>query len=190
MKLLDTGEVPALADQFDQWLARLDQERLARILGNRRTVLAPPWPRRISDLAARLADHESVVRALVRLPAPATQLAQALTVVDGDHAGVSVVHLAELLEAETAAVERFVEVLVDHALAFTDRTGSIVSLVEPVRKVWQAPLGLGAPIRDFLEQSTKEPLRTLARAVGVTSGGRKDQLVDVLAAFDVLTVAG
>ena len=39
-------------------LAGMDEESLARVLGNRAYVLDPPWPRRLEDVARRMADSD------------------------------------------------------------------------------------------------------------------------------------
>jgi len=60
------------------WLAGLPAEDLARVLVNRPDVVAAPEPRSVQELADRLCGRFSIGGALLSLPRPALQVAEAI----------------------------------------------------------------------------------------------------------------
>lgn len=162
------------------WLGSLDASRLARVLGARKDAASPPEPRSVGELADRLQRPGSVALVLPRLALPHLQVAEALAAL-GTPASRDA--LAELLgavdDATTRAVDDVLEVLADHALVWPDGAGQL-RMAGPLRQVWDAPLGLDAPLEELLAGTTSDELRGILAALGVKPPGTKPQRVAAL----------
>ncbi len=175
-------------DEFDHelldWLRGLDEQHLTRVLSNRPEALDLPWPRRLDDLALRLAEPGSVMLALRGLCMPELQLLRALQLCYALSAGDVVLAGAVTcrLDAAKSDVTRTVDGLAARALAWICGDGSI-RLVEPLRGMSLEQYGLGVSVAEVLPRCTVDQLKGMASMLGVPVGGRKQQIVDALLGF-------
>ncbi|MFI1704368.1 helicase-associated domain-containing protein [Streptomyces griseoruber] len=155
------------------WLASLDSSRLARVLGARTDAVSPPEPRSVGEVADRLQRPGSVALSLPRLALPHLQVAEALAALD---VPASRDALAELLgaadEQTTRELDAVLEVLADHALVWPDGAGEL-RMAGSLRQLWDAPLGLNAPLAQLLAGATSDELRGMLAALGVEPPGTK-----------------
>lgn len=167
-------------DHLLGWLRTLDEDRLTRVLTNRRDAITAPWPRRLDSLAQRLGDAAAAAESLRGLPLPCLELAQACLILENP----TLPRLADFLDAEPAAVARRLDQLYDHALAWPGRDGR-THLSEVVTRWWSAPLGLGEPLSHYLNSWTvsTDTLRTLARNLGLPPHGNRRRTVAQAAAL-------
>jgi len=172
------GRIAAMLDLAD-WLASLPAEELAGILATRPDVVAPAEPRSVRELADRLGNRFSIGSALLSLPRPALQVAEAIQAL-GD--GCSGVELAAAmgLPAEDAALADALALLRGAGLVWPD--ANRLRTVE-MGHVWPVPLNLGAPAAALLAGRTAEELRRVAAQLGVTVGRLKREVVEGLAAW-------
>lgn len=162
------------------WLGSLDGTRLARVLVTRKDAVSPPEPRSLGELADRLQRPGSMALALPQLALPYLQAAEALAALG---APASRVALAKLLGATDDQAARelnaVLEVLADHALVWPDGAGKL-RVAEPLRRAWDAPLGLDAPLERLLAGTTSDELRGMLAALGVKPPGTKPQRLAAL----------
>lgn len=162
------------------WLSGLEVSRLEQVLAARADAVSPPEPRSFSELADRLQRPASVALALPRLALPHLQVAEALATLGpapraalGDLLGVSGAESARGLDEALGA-------LTDSALVWPDGEG-LLRMAAPLRQVWEAPLGLDAPLARLLADMTSEELRRMLVALGVrTTGTTKQQRLTAL----------
>lgn len=163
-------------------LAGLDRHQLAKLLANRPDALAPPWPRRLEGLAARLSSHLSLAEASMTLTTPqaqvlrAVQLCQVLGPEPTPPADV-----ARWLGTGTAEVESIVDELADFAFAWITDGG--IELPEPLQSDSYSIYGLGRPV-DVLMGDLPLPAATeMARGFGLPVSGRKRDIAERIVAF-------
>ncbi|MFO7401352.1 MAG: hypothetical protein C0P63_018520, partial [Actinomycetales bacterium] len=154
------------------WLTALGEDRLARILVNRPDAMAPPRPRDLGALAARLIDDVAVLEVIRDLPLPALELIQARLALDGP-AGEA--RLAAFTGVRTGEVRRWLHHLYDRAIAWPGPGGRIV-LAPAVARWCPAPLGLGRPFGACTRGLAAEDLRRAARLLGVPVRGGRERL--------------
>lgn len=163
-------------------LAGLDRHQLAKVLANRPDALAPPWPRRLEGLAARLSSHLSLAEASLALSTPqaqvlrAVQLCQVLGPEPTPPADV-----ARWLGTEPSVVESIVDGLAELAFAWTTDGG--IELPEPLQSDSYSIYGLGRPVDVLFRDTTMADLAQLAKGFGLPSTGRKRELSERLLAF-------
>jgi hypothetical protein len=162
------------------WLPTLDTARLERVLRTRTDALSPPEPRSVGELADRLQRPGAVAQVLPRLSLPHLQVAEAIAAL----APTTRAALAELLGAvdgeRARCLDAALQELADHALVWPDGEG-LLRVVEPLRQAWDAPLGLDAPLRQLLKDTTSDELRRMLGALGIKSGGTRQQRLADLA---------
>ncbi|MFI9723779.1 helicase C-terminal domain-containing protein [Streptomyces sp. NPDC052396] len=162
------------------WLGSLDGSRLARVLGTRKDTVSPPEPRSVGELADRLQRPGSVALVLPRLALPHLQVAEALATL-----GVPARRdaLAERLgaadEEKTRELEAVLETLADHALVWPDGAGKL-RMATPLRRAWDTPLGLDAPLEELLTNTTSDELRSMLATLGLKPPGTKAQRLAAL----------
>ncbi|MFE9424783.1 helicase-associated domain-containing protein [Kitasatospora sp. NPDC006697] len=162
------------------WLHRLDAAQLSRVLARRPDAVAAPVPRTVGELADRLQRTASVALALGRLTLPELQVLEALTALTPAPGDL----LAQLLDAsEGDRARRLDEVLAalgDHALVWPGGDG-LLRTAPALRRFWELPLGLDAPLEPLLAGATSEDLGRMVAALGIRSAGaRKQQRLDAL----------
>ncbi|WP_329135817.1 helicase C-terminal domain-containing protein [Streptomyces sp. NBC_00670] len=162
------------------WLGSLDGSRLAGVLEVRRDAVSPPEPRSVGELADRLQRPGSVALALPRLALPHLQAAEALAAL-GTPASRDA--LAELLGAAddepVRELDAVLEALADHALVWPDGAGDL-HMAGPLRRAWDAPLGLDAPLQHLLVGATSDELRGMLVALGIKPPATKAQRLAAL----------
>ncbi|MFF4381065.1 helicase C-terminal domain-containing protein [Kitasatospora sp. NPDC001547] len=156
------------------WLRGLDAAGLERVLAARPDVVSPPEPRSVGELADRLQRQASVALVLPRLALPCLQVAEAVAALPG----MSRDGLADLLEAthgeRARGLAAVLEALADRALVWPDGDG-LLHMAAPLRNVWDAPLGLDAPLARLLAGSNSDELgRILARIDVKPAANRKE----------------
>ncbi|MFG2993677.1 helicase C-terminal domain-containing protein [Streptomyces sp. NPDC048257] len=164
------------------WLRGLDGPCLARVLAARKDTASPPEPRSVGELADRLQRPGSVALALPPLTLPDLQVAEAVAALGAPATREA---LAELLGATAGgaglALEATLEKLAGHALVWPDRSGRL-HMAAPLRKAWEAPLGLDAPLAELLADVTSDELRGALAALGVKPPATKQQRMAALVA--------
>ncbi|WP_405490695.1 helicase-associated domain-containing protein [Streptomyces sp. NBC_00096] len=164
------------------WLSGLDGPRLARVLATRTDTASPPEPRSVGELADRLQRPGSVALALPLLTLPDLQVAEAVAAL-GTNASREA--LAKLLGATAGqaglALEAVLETLAGHALVWSDHSGRLHTAA-PLRRAWDAPLGLDAPLAELLADMTSDELRGMLAALGIKPPGTKQQRMTALVA--------
>ena len=163
-------------------LAGLDRHQLAKVLANRPDALAPPWPRRLNGLAARLSSHLSLAEATLALSTPQAQVLRAIQLcqVLGSEP-TPPADVAKWLDAETAVVESIVDGLAE--LAFAWITDGGIELPEPLQSDGYRIYGLGRPVDVLLADLTLPVVIQLARGFALPTSGRKRDIVDRIVAF-------
>ncbi|MFF9059191.1 helicase-associated domain-containing protein [Streptomyces sp. NPDC014882] len=162
------------------WLSGLDGSRLARVLGARRDAMAPPEPRTVGELADRLQRPGSVALSLRRLALPHFQVAEALVALGAPASRAALGELLGAADGEAARdLDAVLEALADHALAWPDGAGDL-HVAGSLHQVWDAPLGLDAPLEELLADTTSEELRGMLAALGVRPPGVKQQRLAAL----------
>ncbi|MER7403078.1 helicase-associated domain-containing protein [Streptomyces sp. NPDC000070] len=115
-----------------------------------------------------------MAQVLPRLSLPHLQVAEALAAL----APTTRVALAELLGAvdgeRARGLDAALQALADHALVWPDGEG-MLRMVAPLRQAWDAPLGLDAPLRQLLKDTTSDELRRMLGSLGIKSGSTKQQ---------------
>lgn len=168
-------------DQLVGWLTTLDEDRLARVLANRRDAIVAPWPRRMDALAVRLTDDFAVMEVMRGLPLPPLELLQACLVVGGRPGEDD---LARFLGVRTSEVVPWLDHLYDHALAWPGPDGRI-NLAPAVARWSTAPCGLGDPLDAYLDswRLSPEGLRRICRNLHLPVQGGKRQMTARISAL-------
>ncbi|GFH38819.1 helicase-associated domain-containing protein [Streptomyces pacificus] len=162
------------------WLGGLESDRLARILEARGDAAAAPEPRSPGELADRLQRPGSVALALPQLTLPQLQVAEALAALPAPASRDALGELLGAADGETVSeLEGVLEALADRALVWPDGAGKL-RMADALRKTWDAPLGLEAPLRQLLAGATSDELHRMLAALGVTSPAGKAQRLAAL----------
>jgi XPB/Ssl2-like helicase family protein/WYL domain-containing protein len=162
------------------WLGSLDGSRLARVLEARKDAVSPPEPRSVGELADRLQRPGSVALSLPRLALPHLQVAEALAALSVPASRETLVELLGAADDDaTSELDAVLEVLADHALVWPDGAGTL-RMAGPLRQVWDAPLGLDAPLEQLLAGATSDELRGMLAALGVKPAATKPQRLATL----------
>lgn len=140
----------------------------------RSDAVSRPEPRSVGELADRLQRPGSVALALPRLALPSVQVAEALAALGAPAARDALVHLLGVPDGECARLDTALGVLADHALVWPDGNGSL-HMAAPLKKAWDAPLGLDPPLAELLVGATSEQLRGMLAKLGVKPPGTKQQ---------------
>ncbi|MCX4455213.1 helicase-associated domain-containing protein [Streptomyces sp. NBC_01340] len=163
-----------------EWLSSLDGARLARVLMARTDAVAPPEPRSLGELADRLQRQGPVALALPRLTRPYLQVTEALAALGAPASRDALAKLLGAADDETTReLDAALEVLADHALVWPDGAGKL-RMAAPLRRAWDAPLGLDAPLEELLTGTTSDELRRMLVTLGVTPPGTKPQRLAAL----------
>ncbi len=131
------------------------------------------------ELADRLCGRFSVGGALLSLPRPALQVAEAIQAL-GDGCLKAELAAAMGLPAEDAALAEALAALGRSGLVWPD--GDRLRAVE-MDHVWPEPLNLGSPVATLLPVRTAEELRRVAKRLGVQVSRLKKDVVEDLAAW-------
>ena len=163
-------------------LAGLDRHQLAKVLANRSDALAPPWPRRLDELAARLSSHLSLAEAAQALSTPHAQVLRAIQLcqVLGSEP-TPPADVARWLGTETAVVESIVDELADVAFAWMTDGG--IELPEPLQSDSYSIYGLGRPVDVLVGELTLPAVTQMARGFDLPTSGRKRDIVERIVAF-------
>src|SRR5829696_2330943 len=160
------------------WLRSLGPAGLAALLERRPEALVPPAPRALSELVERLDESSAVLAVMRRLDLPTLQVAEVLAALGGE--AVSRAAVSRLLDpARGHDVERALNELAGLGLLTGD---AALTLVEPARYAFGAPLDLGPPLAALLDPMTADELRVIARNLGSRPPSRKSDLLGVVAA--------
>src|SRR2546421_2827144 len=163
-------------------LVGLDEESLTRVLGNRADVLDPPWPRRLEDVARRMAGPDSVELAMRGLTRPGFQLLRAIRFVVALGGEATVDEVMWWLGARADDVKPVLEQLADRALAWPESGGQVRT--PPSHDVIGIELaGLGPSITEYLPQRTVQDLKAMCSVLGIGADGRKAEIVDRMLAY-------
>ncbi|MEU9338107.1 helicase-associated domain-containing protein [Streptomyces sp. NPDC048290] len=164
------------------WLGGLDGSRLARVLEAREDAMSPPEPRSVGELADRLRRPGSVALCLPRLALPHLQVAEALAALGTPTSREALAELLGATDDEAARpLDAVLEVLADHALVWPDGARRL-HMAAPLRRAWDAPLGLAAPLNELLAGTTSEELRRILAVLDVKPPGTKSQRLAALVA--------
>lgn len=143
----------------------------------RADAVSLPEPRSFGELADRLQRPASVALVLPGLALPQLHVAEALAALGP----VSRTALADLLgvgvsgaEGAESGLDAALGTLGDHALVWPDGEG-LLRMAAPLRRAWDAPLGLDAPLVQLLADTTSEELRRMLATLGVQSPGTTKQ---------------
>lgn len=146
------------------------RERLHQVLGLRPDVLFPPAPRSLGELEERLDDPWSLSRALLTAPLPALQVVEAVVALGGS---ATVRRLMALLGVEESA-PRPVRDATDDVLRWLDdralvvQHGDRVHAASGASAIFPAPLRLGPPLRQCLDDLPARELTSILRHLAVT----------------------
>jgi hypothetical protein len=167
-----------------EWLSGLDKERLANILAKRPDTLVAPWPRRLTELAARLSAFDSVTPATRQLTAPGLQILCAVQMCGalGDVDGIPVAHVAKWLGAPADEVTRGIEQLSELAQAWIDDAG-LIQVPAIMKGHGYVRYGLGQSMSSALSRQTAEQLKEPCRQLGLGIAARKQVAIDRLLGF-------
>jgi hypothetical protein len=142
--------------------------------------MSPPQPRSVGELADRLQRSGSVARVLPRLALPHLQVAEALAALGAPASREALAALLGVEDEETGLeLDAVLEVLADHALVWPDGAGQL-RMAGPLRQMWDAPLGLDAPLERLLTGATSDELRRMLASLGVKPPGTKPQRLAAL----------
>ncbi|MFI6919747.1 helicase-associated domain-containing protein [Nonomuraea spiralis] len=158
-----------------EWLAGLDQDRLAGLLDLRPDVLRPVPPRRLVEVAERLDAPESVHLALSRTPLPCLVLAE--TILVSARSGRPLAGLVGPGADCSALIDRL-----ERAALVRRGEGGELRLAAGLPAVLPTPLGLGPDLAGVLAQVTVSELTDVFRRLGGTGTPRKAVLVESIAA--------
>lgn len=176
------------------WLRGLDEDDLRAVLVARPDTMARPEPRSLSELADRLQRPGSAVLALRRLPRPCLQVAEALVSLGdrvarddlvaflepADDTGTEAGGAPALASAPHTTLDTVLGELAAHALVWPDAEG-LLRLAAPLRRFWEAPLGLNPGLDELLGTCSSEELRGMVSALRLRSpGNRRQQRLDAL----------
>lgn len=161
-------------------LTKLSRAELAELLGNRLDALEAPWPRRMSDLADRLTQPESVDLAIAALTAPELQVLSAiqLRIALGDQEGVPVASVAACFGTTVREIEEVVAKLARYALAWIDY--GVIQVPPVLYANGYRRFRLGAPLALQLSPTPAEYLKAKAAMLGLPTDGRRQELLDRL----------
>ncbi|WP_442814623.1 helicase-associated domain-containing protein [Streptomyces sp. NBC_01808] len=152
------------------WLSSLEVGRLQRVLATRPDAVSPPEPRSFGELADRLQRPSSVAPVLAELALPQLQVAEALAAL-GHVPRAALADLLDVTEPESdRGLDAALETLADHALVWPDGQG-LLHMAAPLRRAWDSPLGLDAPLARLLADTTSEELRRTLVALGIPAPG-------------------
>ncbi|WP_112282436.1 helicase-associated domain-containing protein [Prauserella muralis] len=166
-----------VSGSFAEYLAGLDETRLARLLRLRPDVRIEPVPRGFGQLAERLGGAESLAFALRQLTRDGVRTGQAVAALGGE---ATVRKVARLLGAPEPVVADLVTDLCERGLAWLD--GETVRLPDRLAAHWSAEVGDGRPVADVARSVRVEDLRVAAAALGAEAEGlRKPELIARLA---------
>ncbi|MDT0346599.1 helicase-associated domain-containing protein [Streptomyces litchfieldiae] len=156
----ESSPSPRAAFPLTAWLRRLSVPRLRDVLVARPDVARAPGPRHLDDLAERLGERQSVARALSRLPLRCFQAAEAIAALTALGDGVPRERLGGLLGHAGPGLDAALAELTRYALVWPDEAG-LLHTCEPLRRNWQAPLGLGRGLADLLSEKTSDELLSI-----------------------------
>ncbi|WP_370946021.1 helicase-associated domain-containing protein [Amycolatopsis sp. cg5] len=161
-------------------LIKLNRGELAELLANRPDALDAPWPRRMSDLGDRLCQPESIELAITKLTAPELQVLSViqLKIAQGDHEGVAVSAVAELLGTTDRAIGEVVGALSRHALAWLEY--GVIQVPTGMPTNGHRRFRLGRPLAHELASITVEYLKAKCAVLGLPTNGRRQELYDSL----------
>ena len=163
-------------------LAGMDEESLARVLGHRAEVLDPPWPRRLEDVARRMAEPDSVELAMRGLTRAGFQLLRAIRLIVALGGRTTIDEAARWLGARADDVTPVLEQLADRALAWPESGGRVRT--PPSNEVIGIEIaGLGPSIAEYLPQRTVQDLKEMCALLRIDTDGRKAGIVDRLLAY-------
>ncbi|BCJ37111.1 hypothetical protein Athai_46140 [Actinocatenispora thailandica] len=162
-------------DELLGWLGRLDETELSRLLHDRPDLLASPVPGTLAELAIRMSHPFSAQTALVGLPAPSVQVAEAVAALEVDASRAALAALVGR-DAEDAELANALERLIAQGLVLEidDRL-----VLAPGADIWECPLGLGPSVAELLGDRYATEIHKIADALGV---GRRSRKADSAAA--------
>lgn len=158
-------------------LRRLGPDGIAQLIEVRPDVVGPVMPLSLHEVAARLAQPDSVFRALTRVDLPTAQVAEALAHLGEAADRADLIRFLRLTgDDERAALDRCLATL--QALGLVDEAGTPAPALAGD---WRHPLGLGPRLQDILENWTVARLAAALVAWGERPSGRKRDHVAALA---------
>lgn len=165
------------AGSFGEYLSRLDEEALTRILRVRADVRVEPVPRGFGQLAQRLGGAESLGAGLRGLNRDLITVGRAVAALGAE---ATVAEVARMLGADDEVVRGCVAELCDRGMAWTDK--DLVCLPERLGGHWSAEIGGGRPVEKIGRTVYAEDLKAAVTALGMDATGlRKPELIARLA---------
>jgi hypothetical protein len=166
-------------------LATLSRVELSALLMHRPATVFGWTNRNLRDLAEIWVSPWSMVQSMVSLSRPALQVLETLAALAQ---GVSVDVLSDRLEQTGSATEhrdnvlRALRSLQDHALAWVGPDQGIWISCD-IDEIHPRPLGLGPGVDRDVRHLTVEEIKRILTAVGLPTGGKRDELVRRLLDF-------
>ena len=154
-------------------LRGLDVEALSR-MGRLRPDGCDPRPGSVDELARRLSTPASVAAAVARLDRDALLVAQSVVILGN---GADVGRLRDFVRGPDEALDAALTRLRDRALVWPGGRDGSLRLTVALGRHWSHPLDLGPPTRTLLDSMTKDPIRSVARRLGVTLGSTRDDAI-------------
>jgi hypothetical protein len=159
---------------FAEYLARLDEPALVRLLGARPDVRIEPVPRGYEQLAQRLCLPDSLAAALLELSLDLHVAGRAIAILGPD---ATVENAADLMNAPTQAVAEIIDELCRRGVAWRD--GATLRLPEPLSQHWTNEVGGGRPVAQIGKTVLVDELRMTGEALGIEVVGlRKPELIE------------
>jgi len=180
-----------VAGEFTAWLRSLGHDGLTELLTLRPDTASAPSPDSLEDLASRLTQRHSVLRALSELNEPCLQLAEVLA------AGGTMTRaeLGQWLDEGRAVSTETVEALLSELrrralcwepgetsdppesgrLALGGDRGRVIRPAGGLGGVWSHPLGLGQRLRPLLGRLPAPQLDAILGALQLRPGGPRAQ---------------
>lgn len=180
-----------MAGEFTAWLRSLGHDGLTELLTLRPDTASAPSPDSLADLASRLTQRHSVLRALSELNEPCLQLAEVLA------AGGTMTRaeLGQWLDEGRAVSTETVEALLSELrrralcwepgetgelpesgrLALGSDRGLVIRPAGGLGGVWSHPLGLGQRLRPLLGRLQAPQLDAILRALQLRPGEPRAQ---------------
>lgn len=162
------------------WIETLDEAERQALLDANPLVRHGGSVRDLDDLARRLEHPALVITALRESPLPLLQVVETTAALG---LGATVDRLCALLEDQQGDPARHR----DHVAEWLDRAGTRALVwkdgdrlrMNPgIGEVISSPLGLGRAAESALARLTLDSIQTIARGLGLPTGGRKDEVIE------------
>jgi Helicase conserved C-terminal domain len=160
------------------WLRSLDPDGLAGVCRSRADVCERPVET-IEELARQLSTADSVAAAIAGLDRDALLVAQSAVVL-GD--GCDVGRMRAFVRDPNGVLDATLTRLADRALIWPGERQGTLRFSAALKRQWRYPLDLGTPAWALADAMTKDPVRAVARRLGIKAGSTRDDAARNVAA--------